>query len=895
MKNIVLFTIKDISDYTTNKKGTDGNGSVFKAFNNYDKEPHNFLENFQPEVIECMDDKDFQTIFQTEVTEYLNNNTIFSPIVENIEKSDFNRYDDSKKLRFFIGNPKKFTSKFCEEIIQKNNKLWKLFLKQNIWHIEDSNIYFCDCIDSRYDFYWGEIKSRLEMIKSENAEFGSLENIPIHLILHIGDHHSLEIRDASFFYKDNSDDIANWNPQVVRDLSDYKIETITAFHHSDGNKIYKDIIKNSKFWENCNKVDDKTDFITKEIRNCYDNDDLRHSIFNISGDFYHITNGKKEVKPRWEKLPKNIDKNYKSSNDYITLYAAEYCFKSPDFYIALANFQLRGCDIKEYESFIEKKNSINFGYPDAIDLRSLNPKFDCKNFKQTVKPIIIYGTEPLSILQEEECDQRINYLDSSIWLQYVHDQNTFEIAEANIKEWKALYETNNALEIVEFRARQSENSFLMKFEEKASHANYIAPFIFHSEAEMEKNAVVNKKGENEAQEDNELEKLNKKGDFQWRFLIVDDHATKQSIKEDRQKIIPKCKIINDLLSKYFNIECHKCKYGTKGDKVDSEECSKECQPKNSNVKEEKKMEKEKMTIWFDCAITMKEAIEKLEKAKYDLVLMDYLLDPVNPNEKMGHRNYAYDLLHKLEKYCEKGVKKEDGTIEKWTIKDGKIGPNGKFQIFYISAFTNTVSERMLEQRLDYHSDYWSISHGACPTTTPHLFLFYLLRRMNFQIEEFTELSKQEDLKDIITLLDLLHGIYKKDKNSREQAIKLFNPLLKLRLNYDNLKYDVCEKKEREMSPLSKEKASILVYSLFPDIEFYDNAFWEHVMHLVYLTAYGTIRQWHEMWDEFMLIKPYLQKAKSIIKEVEGKEIKIAEAVINGIENYITKLQEAQNK
>jgi hypothetical protein len=471
-----------------------------------------------------------------------------------------------------------------------------------------------------------------------------------------------------------------------------------------------------------------------------------------------------------------------------------------------------------------------------------------------------------------------NIIDSDIWNYYVpyyRKEEDFGIRLNNViteitnNKKIGLYKCRNAKEIIEFKSRILQQSYIASL---GGHGDLVAPFLFHSEAKMKKKAVVYKKeNEDKDAEKCELEKLEENGSLQWRFLIVDDHATKQSAETESCKadIVPKCKIIYNILSEYFNIKCHRCECN-KDDTA--KRCWEECHSKNSTINAEKS------TIWLDCATEMNEAINKLAETKYDLILMDYLLDT---NKETRTRNYAYDLLHQIED----NVKKE-----KWTIKNNKIGPNAKFQMFYISAFTNAVRERMLEQGLDYNSDYWYISHGACPTTTPHLFLFYLLRRMNSQIKEFTELStkhsKKEDLKDIITLLDLLQEIYGSDKEStRRQAIKLFNPLLKLRLNYNNLKYDVYDVEKKEMLP--EKNASKLISSLFPDIEFYDNAFWEHTMHLVYLTAYGTIRQWHEMWDEFMLIKPCLQKA--------NKKIEIAEAVIKGIEKYITNLQNDQSK
>jgi hypothetical protein len=169
------------------------------------------------------------------------------------------------------------------------------------------------------------------------------------------------------------------------------------------------------------------------------------------------------------------------------------------------------------------------------------------------------------------------------------------------------------------------------------------------------------------------------------------------------------------------------------------------------------------------------------------------------------------------------------------------------------------------------------------------------------------MNKQiQDLKtdqEFITLLGLLTEIYgDNESTTRKKAIKHFNSLLKLRLNYDKLKYDVCDIKTNCREKLPEENVSKLVNSLFPDIIYYDNAFWEHTMHLVYHTAFGTIRQWPDMWEEFMLIKPYLQKAYdekkkddngNVLKDANDQEISInqtAKDVIDGIEKYIINLQ-----
>lgn len=266
--------------------------------------------------------------------------------------------------------------------------------------------------------------------------------------------------------------------------------------------------------------------------------------------------------------------------------------------------------------------------------------------------------------------------------------------------------------------------------------------------------------------------------------------------------------------------------------------------------------------------------------------MDYLLDKNNN----GRRNYAHNFLKDIQNHFKDNQDKKDKSIWKRIA-----GPNGHFHIFFISAFPNALNERMLAEGLDFHETYWHISRGACPTTTPHLFSYYLLKTMNRQIEQMSDNKGA----DIVTLLDLLANIYENSTiTPREQAINKYNSLLKMRSRYDDLKYDACldiNKKKIEDKEIEQHKSK-LVNFLFPDIPHYDNAFWEHTMHLVYLTAFGTIRQWHDMWDEFMLIKPYLSKIPDNVKvKYRGnngniRNDKTAKDIINSIEKYITDLQ-----
>jgi hypothetical protein len=535
-----------------------------------------------------------------------------------------------------------------------------------------------------------------------------------------------------------------------------------------------------------------------------------------------------------------------------------------------------------------------------------NDDWNAKQF-----PVIIKGPKDLDkFLKEEGISRFVRYVDSSIWLRYaVNNTNcaTFEsctnydctnydvtcnekcslyklFREMNEFHKRKLYGTINALESQEFKARLVKNSYLKNPSNvKGGHGSDVAPFLFHSETEMRLNAGRERK---------KLEEKRTKP-LKWRFLLIDDHATDNSVEKDNEnknepKTLPKCQIIQSVLSEYFTMDC----------------CNNKDNPcfKNCSVHNNKNPLSQNITIYLDCATTIEDkrdgnvtegAISKIRKTKYDIILMDYLLGYEKWGEdQMGQRIYATDFLKKIKDFCEGKENDPDEEIDWQKIK----GPNGAFRIFFISAFTNAVNERMLAEGLGFTEDYWHISRGACPTTTPHLFSYYLLKAMNGQIKKMSDKSNEK----IVTLLDLLSLIFEKADKARTEAIKNFNNLLRMRTRYDDLKHDACLDKKGHLIKDSKERdhhKSKLVNSLFTDIEHYDNALWEHVTHLVYLTAFGTIRQWREMWEEYILIKPYLLKA---YKEKEDKE-KVeqdtdstnpkAMEVIKYIATYINKLRE----
>lgn len=426
----------------------------------------------------------------------------------------------------------------------------------------------------------------------------------------------------------------------------------------------------------------------------------------------------------------------------------------------------------------------------------------------------------------------IDFIKSSIW-NYFWDPNC-ENAEKEIErilcDIQKNFEENRyvlsaAEEYAEFNSRMCLNSYL-KYDD---HSAAVSPFLFHSEYKM-KSLLYEK---------DEKENLSK--NLNWRFLLVDDHPDcKDPMMAPDGITVGKLDVIKDDLKRIgiSNIQ-------------DSSNTNHNNQTSNF--------------VEFDFAKTIDDAFEKIKKYKYDIILLDYKLSKIGEKQE-----YGYELLEKI-RGDQEGKNNQGGT------RLLNPGPNDTYYFMFISAYTTAVQERLQKGGFYLSKDYWFIGRGACPTNTPYLFLYCLKRMMDIRYDKLTKHSKQllKDLnkqkgtltdKDIetekgkyATMTMFLTKLYEKD-NERNNCVIGFNAFLNLRRVYDTIKHDVdhSSKKEEER----RMKSSPLILSLFKDEEFCSNSFWEHLQDLVYLTAFGTIRQWPEMWEDYIFIKGKLEKAES---------------------------------
>jgi CheY-like chemotaxis protein len=569
-------------------------------------------------------------------------------------------------------------------------------------------------------------------------------------------------------------------------------------------------------------------------------------------------------------------------------------------------------------------------------------------------PFVVEGGEKLKDLIEDkdnDHDRRKNYIDSSIWLRYANDEETENAIKEEFKAYYilGLYNTSRAKENREFNSRLLRNSHLENFD--GGHGNDVAPFIFHSETEMK---IEYKKWRKKLRDTfkGSAKKEIKWRILLVDDHATETTAEKNNKNNENKKlVVSKCKIIQYWFSDLgFKLECGMSEKEKKRCKNICD-CTCHCNLKKTFEKDEKchcdgnpnKFEdnESEFVAHIECVETIENAKEALQTKKYDLILLDYLMKEKKESEEISRSRYSHEILKKIKDVFEENLDEKinsyENDKEKWLLSPieekyqkekeatklekmlekieketsklkekikknidkfivQKKGSNGRFRFLFMSAFVNAVQSHMLQLGLLPHTPYWDLGHGACPTTTPNLFKYHLIQTMYDQVNGMINLynisksENSENEKRVFTLIDLLSIIYENESQARQNAIDYFNALLKMRLNYDIFKYDACIDNCEIDGKMKPENQSLLIKSLFPDIKYYDNAFWEHTMQLVYLTAFGTIRQWHDMWEEFMLIRPYLQKIQKY--DDERSINKKAEGVISAIENYITNLQRA---
>lgn len=499
--------------------------------------------------------------------------------------------------------------------------------------------------------------------------------------------------------------------------------------------------------------------------------------------------------------------------------------------------------------------------------------------KDTSKYVYVYGQNYFNKSQSfypiiHVCDADITFLtekyrysaivDNSIWNYFVQinnesSQKQLSDAVQSIANNTSghLYDLVVARELAELNARLTCDSYIIRFDKFKGHGDYVSPFVFHSEQNakqmIEREFCQNKKNENK--------KIDLIKNYYWRFLLVDDKAkTPMSSFFDSDEELDglpyNCKltIIKRNLQRYFDV-------GVRSNDDDGQSGH------NIIIEYVESIEEamEKISVSKN-----NEKENKCEGKQYDIILLDYLIDQNNK------RQYGYELLKKIQQDQMENAENENDL--KYAVAPHR---HKRLYCMFISAYTSAVHDRLLAEGLHLSEPYWFINSGACPTNTPQLFLYNLLKLMDKRIEDsgIPKLTPQG-------IYNLMESIFITE-NVRKAASEKYHEVLSLQYHYRGVLS--CVKDYDKDNPFDTTGSVLMSDFVFQNGNL--GGLLEHMGQMIHLVAYGTIRQWPEMWEEYVYFRSqFEEQCKKVESNIPG--LKNREALYKAIEKYILELKRA---
>lgn len=480
-------------------------------------------------------------------------------------------------------------------------------------------------------------------------------------------------------------------------------------------------------------------------------------------------------------------------------------------------YKMEDNDLKEYATALDRDQRTALDAPTIhMTLGNIfkekddegNVKEPYKRFARFMDSSIWNFYAPIIIKDESIKDgSNSERYDFSYFIDAIHAiiNNSFVVTKDGVNN---LYEMNVTKEYADINERILMQSKLMGI---SGHGKNVSPFLFHSEQKVKEETKKKKELKRSGIKTLKDEILS----YKWRILLVDDHAEIPMRKGEDSSTVAKLDIIEKGLTELFGV-------GTVTREVE-----------NSTAK-----------IYIEYVSNIKEAEIVLKSKKYEIILLDYLLD--QRQEGTG-REYGYELLKEIYDK-ENGIKSDNSTDF-----DYKKGPDNRFYFMFISAFTTAVSERLLTEGWLRSEKYWYIGEGACPINTPYLFQYRLLHIMEKRMKD---MNLQQF--DVQSWLD--KKIFSRT-SPRKEARDHFKDALNFMCEYEQLEKDYSYDKNVFDSIESVMVTNFLGEKLYP------KAVFEHVVQLVYLTAFGTVRQWPEMWEEYQFLKSVVGRIEVIEKYI----------------------------
>ena len=423
-------------------------------------------------------------------------------------------------------------------------------------------------------------------------------------------------------------------------------------------------------------------------------------------------------------------------------------------------------------------------------------------------------------------------VDSSIWNYLLKDSSSLsDIIREIISNWEShYYDLLIAQEFADLNARLTLESYLYEDpldSDKTGHSSDVSPFLFHSESNLRSKRLEEEKDESDKGSVYDLKK------YQWRVLLVDDRINKSYLKPQEYKVT-KEEILKGRIEAMLGPRTCECVYLS-----DDEESHYSIDSAFDSVNNN-------LSVVILCVDTIKKAECALKNFKFDFILLDYLLK----KSKDEPRRYGYELLYILDN----AIGKDNSNLTPLSQYNGGeqyiVGPDHRYFFMFISAFTTAISERLRLSAWSRSEELWHIAEGACPTNTPELFCSNLRKMMLKRIKD----SGIENLTPV-NILNIVADVFRPaidgETSVRKRANEKYQDILSLLYHYNRILQDV--EMPKSGAGIFTTRGSVLMTSYFQK---YINlgGLLEHLVHLIHLTAFGTIRQWPEMWEEYLFFK-----------------------------------------
>lgn len=484
--------------------------------------------------------------------------------------------------------------------------------------------------------------------------------------------------------------------------------------------------------------------------------------------------------------------------------------------------------------------------------------------------------------------------DSGIWNYFAEDNGHFN---SIVKDIINNYESNYyglliSQEFADLNARLTTESYIYtdsndepesldnsdENDEQSSdnlgHGADVSPFLFHSESKLKRERIIDENSYRGGVYD--------VNNYHWRVLLVDDRIGESYLKPQELQVTKEA-ILKKRIDAMMGFGTCECVYLSDDENSQySINSAFDC------------VDNDKANMVVLCVDTIEKAECALKNYKFDFIFLDYLLKKSNN----APRRYGYELLTDLDR----AIGKNNGYLTPYSrYNNGEqfiVGPDHRYFFMFISAFTTAISERLRLFGWSRSEELWHIAEGACPTNTPELFCYNLEKMMVKRIKD----SGIENLAPN-NILKIIYEIYRPAKKGeasiRKRANESYQNVLSLLYHYNRILNDV-QIPEAGKSVFST-RGSVLMTSYFQK---YMNmgGLLEHLVHLVHLTAFGTVRQWPEMWEESLFFKVQfsdLFNSKDLEKGIEIVEGGIREIfpvkealgkLYGNIEDYILELK-----